>query len=259
MLCCVMLDCVAWNCMALPCVASHCIAFYCIALHFVASHSIILHRIASYCIVLRCFALFCIVLHRIASCCIALSLSHHITSHHIARRHITSHRSTSRHIWSSTQYYHFLEHTIVIIIILSVLVCWSELHKEGHRTTLHRLLLLGIPMFQHYALCPVVLCPYLCTLTHHHHHHLLQHLQRTCVLDTQKCTSKGKIRQGIVLNHRKSLQKSLCPVVICLYLCSSETRSSLRQTSRGPQRHAQPEAGHHIYIYIYIYICVTHE
>ena len=34
----------------------------------------------------------------------------------------------------------------------------------------------------------------------------------------QKCTW----RQGIVLKHRNSLQKSLCPVVTCPYLCSSE-------------------------------------
>ena len=29
-------------------------------------------------------------------------------------------------------------------------------------------------------------------------------------------------RQGIVLKHRNSLQKSLCPVVMCPYLCSSD-------------------------------------
>ena len=40
----------------------------------------------------------------------------------------------------------------------------------------------------------------------------------------QKCTSKGIWRQGIVLKHRKILQKSLCPVFICPYLCSSEWR-----------------------------------
>ena len=32
---------------------------------------------------------------------------------------------------------------------------------------------------------------------------------------SQKCTSKGIRRQGIVSAHRNSLQKSLCPVVIC--------------------------------------------
>ena len=33
-------------------------------------------------------------------------------------------------------------------------------------------------------------------------------------------TAKGPpIRQGIVLKHRNSLQESLCPVVICPYLC----------------------------------------
>ena len=31
----------------------------------------------------------------------------------------------------------------------------------------------------------------------------------------QKCTSKGIWRQGIVLKHRNSLQKSQCPAVIC--------------------------------------------
>ena len=37
-----------------------------------------------------------------------------------------------------------------------------------------------------------------------------------------KCTMKVIWRQGIVLKHGSSLQKSLCPVVICPYLCSSE-------------------------------------
>ena len=34
----------------------------------------------------------------------------------------------------------------------------------------------------------------------------------------RKCTSKGLRRQGAVLKHWSSLQKSLCPVVICAYL-----------------------------------------
>ena len=38
----------------------------------------------------------------------------------------------------------------------------------------------------------------------------------------QSYTSNGIGRQGIVLECRSSLQKSLCPVVICPYLCSSE-------------------------------------
>ena len=38
----------------------------------------------------------------------------------------------------------------------------------------------------------------------------------------QKCTSKGIWRQDIVLKRTNSLQKSLCPVVIRPYLCSSE-------------------------------------
>ena len=33
-----------------------------------------------------------------------------------------------------------------------VSLLFSELHKEGHRTTDHRLFLYGIPMLQHYAL-----------------------------------------------------------------------------------------------------------
>ena len=37
---------------------------------------------------------------------------------------------------------------------------------------------------------------------------------------------KGIWRQGIVLKHRSSLQKSQCPVVICPYLCSSDPRYS---------------------------------
>ena len=39
---------------------------------------------------------------------------------------------------------------------------------------------------------------------------------------TQQCASKGIRREGIVLKHRNSLQKSLCPVVIRPYLCSSD-------------------------------------
>ena len=42
----------------------------------------------------------------------------------------------------------------------------------------------------------------------------------------QKCTSKGVWWQGIALKHRNSLRRSLCPVFICLYLCSSEDRCS---------------------------------
>ena len=43
----------------------------------------------------------------------------------------------------------------------------------------------------------------------------------------QKCTSKGMRRQGVVLKHRMSSQKSLCPVVLCPYLCSSGIRNPL--------------------------------
>ena len=49
---------------------------------------------------------------------------------------------------------------------------------------------------------------------------------------SKKRTSKSTGRQGAVLKHRNSLQKSLCPVVICPYLCSSErTRYVLRAWS----------------------------
>ena len=57
----------------------------------------------------------------------------------------------------------------------------------------------------------------------------------------RKCTRKGIWRQGIVLKHRDSLQKSLCSVVICPSLCSSEhhaaripaARCGFRQGRRG--------------------------
>ena len=49
--------------------------------------------------------------------------------------------------------------------------------------------------------------------------------------DNQKCTSKGIWRQGIVLKHRNVLQKKLCPVVICPYLCS-ETTFIFRQSNK---------------------------
>ena len=39
---------------------------------------------------------------------------------------------------------------------------------------------------------------------------------------SQKCTSKDIRRQGIMLKHRSSLQKSLCPVVVRPFSCSSE-------------------------------------
>ena len=50
----------------------------------------------------------------------------------------------------------------------------------------------------------------------------------------QKCTSKGIWRQGIVLKHRNSLQKSLCPVVIiCPYSCSSDISKGLASFPAG--------------------------
>ena len=53
------------------------------------------------------------------------------------------------------------------------------------------------------------------------------HVRGTC--QVQKCTSKGIRRQGVVLRHRNSLQKSLRPV-ICPYLCSSDKSSWLADT-----------------------------
>ena len=49
-------------------------------------------------------------------------------------------------------------------------------------------------------------------------------LGSAAILD-RKCTSKDILRQGVVLKHMDSLQKSLCPVVICPYLCRSDLRS----------------------------------
>ena len=39
-------------------------------------------------------------------------------------------------------------------------------------------------------------------------------------------------RQGIVLKRRNSLQRSLCPVVICPYLCSSDSFRQSGKTTR---------------------------
>ena len=52
---------------------------------------------------------------------------------------------------------------------------------------------------------------------------------------TQKCTSKGIGKQGIVLKPRNSFQKSLCPVVICPCLCSSDLRPSSRLRNPSPR------------------------
>ena len=41
-------------------------------------------------------------------------------------------------------------------------------------------------------------------------------------VEPQKSTSKGIRRQGMLLKHRNLLQRSLCPVVICADLCSSD-------------------------------------
>ena len=54
----------------------------------------------------------------------------------------------------------------------------------------------------------------------------------------QKCTSNGIRRQGTVLKHRSSLQKSLCPVAICPYLCSSEFPNH-QPSSAAPSRASQ--------------------
>ena len=42
--------------------------------------------------------------------------------------------------------------------------------------------------------------------------------------ETQKCTSRGIGRQGIVLKHRNSYKRAYCPVVLCPSLCSSGMR-----------------------------------
>ena len=49
----------------------------------------------------------------------------------------------------------------------------------------------------------------------------------------QECTSKDIWRQGIASRHRISLQKSLCPVVICPYLCSSDYSAPLHMLRPG--------------------------
>ena len=59
----------------------------------------------------------------------------------------------------------------------------------------------------------------------------------------QKCTSKCMRRQGTVLKPRNTWQKSLCPVVLCPCLCSSEScygrpREGGRCGSRRPWRTA---------------------
>ena len=46
------------------------------------------------------------------------------------------------------------------------------------------------------------------------------HLSSTTCL--RSYISKGIQRQGVVVKHRESLQKELCPVVKCPYLCSSD-------------------------------------
>ena len=62
---------------------------------------------------------------------------------------------------------------------------------------------------------------------------------------SKRSTSQGIGRQGIVLKHRNSLQKSQCPVAICPYLCSSERSHS----------HFAGRAGvSYIHMHIYIYI-----
>ena len=59
----------------------------------------------------------------------------------------------------------------------------------------------------------------------------------------QKGTSKGLWQQGIVLKHRNSLQRSLCPVVICPYLCSSDMfQSAASLFVLGDERCERPVA-----------------
>ena len=66
------------------------------------------------------------------------------------------------------------------------------------------------------------------------------------------------------LKRRHSLPKSLCPVVMCPYLCSSDTFAQdrwlrrrrwlwlLRTLKRRRNRFTGPENGTYIYIYIYV-------
>ena len=61
------------------------------------------------------------------------------------------------------------------------------------------------------------------------------------------CSAKGIRRQGIVLKHRNSLQKSPCPVVICPSL------SALREHILYYDIMLYI---HNMYIYIYIYIYI---
>ena len=80
-------------------------------------------------------------------------------------------------------------------------------------------------------------------------------------LQRQKCTSKGLRRQGLVLKRRSSEQKSLCPVVVGLCLCSSDS-GVLQENAVEPavvrlahrRLDADLAARCRIYIYIYIYI-----
>ena len=58
------------------------------------------------------------------------------------------------------------------------------------------------------------------------------------VKQESKCTSKSIWRQGIVLKHRNSLQKSLCPVVICPYFCSSERNTHSKCALACARAHA---------------------
>ena len=56
----------------------------------------------------------------------------------------------------------------------------------------------------------------------------------TTCYPSQKCTSKGIRRKGIVLKHRSSLQRSLYPVVVCPYLCSSDLSGHRQLESEHP-------------------------
>ena len=46
-----------------------------------------------------------------------------------------------------------------------------------------------------------------------------------------------------MLKRRSSLQKSLCPVVLCPYLCSSEGRAKAESLSGGDHREQRPAVG----------------
>ena len=85
--------------------------------------------------------------------------------------------------------------------------------------------------------------------------------ESACML-IKKCTSKGIWRRVIVLKRGNSLQKSLCPVVLCPYLRSSELRplfpfSPLRTTITTTI--ITTFLYYHYYYYYYYHYCYYHS